>query len=54
MGIRQDPGNAWWFDRKPSRRAQVLLDRMLDGQSPKAFVSLLEPQAPRRAPKPGR
>ena len=30
MGIRQDPGNAWGFDRKPSRRAQELLTRMMD------------------------
>lgn len=32
MGIRQDPGNEWGFERKPSKRAQDLLNRMRDLQ----------------------
>lgn len=29
MGIRQDPGNVWGFDRKPSKRAQQVLSALL-------------------------
>jgi hypothetical protein len=28
MGLRQDEGNAWGFDRKPSRRAALVLDAL--------------------------
>lgn len=28
MGVRKAPGNCWGFDRKPSLRAQKLLDKM--------------------------
>lgn len=33
MGIRRDEGSAWGFERKPSNRAQQLLERVLGDQS---------------------
>lgn len=30
MGVRKDEGNEWGFDRKPSLRAQQLLDKMVE------------------------
>lgn len=47
MGLRRDPGSPWGFERRPSARAQALLDRMLGGQSPDGFRAALA-QPPRR------
>lgn len=48
MGMRRDEGNPWGFDRKPSLRAQRLLERVLQGQSVQELRQELS-EAPRPA-----
>ncbi len=55
MGIRKDETNPWGFGRRPSARAQRLLERMLlnaEASSPQEFVEQL--RVPVHEPTPSR
>lgn len=57
MGIRKAPDSEWGFGRKPSLRAQRLLDRVLvntNALSPKDLVAQLEFPGPVATPAVGR